>query len=411
MGYEYELLTRLAKYLNLELEIKVARTADEMIRMLNNGEGDLIANNLIVTKRRKNLISFANHSATTYQVLVQRKPQQWREMKLHEIDAALIRNPVDLIGKKIHVAKNSTSINRLKNLSEELGEDFKIIVAADTVSSEEIIIQVAKGEIDYTVENESVARLLQYQYPNIDVDLAISLPQRVAWGVRKDSPILLNAINEWLDIMKKKNDYYAIYQKYFDNKNSFRRRFSSDFFSMTGGSISVYDNLLKSYANSLHWDWRLLASLVYQESKFHSDKTSVAGAKGLMQLMPATAQQFGIDSLSSAHDNLEAGVKYLKLLCKSWKAEIPDSSERMKFVMASYNIGQGHVEDARRLAEKYGAEKNVWFDNVEFYLLQKANSKYYKDKVVRNGSAKGKETVKYVREIFDRYEHYQQFIQ
>ncbi|PIQ11049.1 MAG: lytic transglycosylase F [Ignavibacteriales bacterium CG18_big_fil_WC_8_21_14_2_50_31_20] len=411
MGYEYELLTRLAKHLNLELEIKIARTNDEMIIMLNNGEGDLVADNLIVTKRRKKIVSFVDHLTTSSQVLIQRKPINWRNMKLHEIDAMLIRSPIDLVGKIIHVAKVSPSINRLKNLSEELGADIDIIVAPDSLTSEDLIGQVSNGEIDYTIEDEKIARLLQFEYQNIDINLPISLPQKIAWAVRKDSPLLLNEINNWLANIKKTTDYYVIYQKYFDNKYSFRKRYRSDYFSMTGGNISEYDNLIKEYANTLHWDWRLLASLIYQESQFRPNRTSTAGATGLMQLMPATAQKFGIDSLSSTYDNLEAGVKYLKLLCKNWKAEIPDSSERMKFVMASYNIGQGHVEDARKLAEKYGADKNIWFDNVEFYLLQKAYPKYYKDKVVRNGSAKGKETAKYVRDIFYRYEHYQQFIQ
>jgi len=228
---------------------------------------------------------------------------------------------------------------------------------------------------------------------------------------RKESAKLLKGINDWLAKIKKTTDYYVIYQKYFDNKYSFRKRYGSDYFSMTGGNISEYDNLIKEYSNLLNWDWRLLASLIYQESQFLPKRTSTSGAKGLMQLMPATAEIFGIDSLSSSHDNLFAGVKYLEWLSKYWVHEISDSNERIKFVMASYNVGQGHVEDARRLAEKYGADSNVWFDNVEFYLLQKKDPKYYKDKVVRNGYAKGTETVKYVREIYDRYEHYQQFIE
>ena len=217
MGYEYELLTRLAKHLNLELEIKIARTNDEMIIMLNNGEGDLVADNLIVTKRRKKIVSFVDHLTTSSQVLIQRKPINWRNMKLHEIDAMLIRSPIDLVGKIIHVAKVSPSINRLKNLSEELGADIDIIVAPDSLTSEDLIGQVSNGEIDYTIEDEKIARLLQFEYQNIDINLPISLPQKIAWAVRKDSPLLLNEINNWLANIKKTTDYYVIYQKYFDN--------------------------------------------------------------------------------------------------------------------------------------------------------------------------------------------------
>ena len=92
-----------------------------------------------------------------------------------------------------------------------------------------------------------------------------------------------------------------------------------------------------------------------------------------------------------------------------WKESITDSLERIKFVLASYNIGLGHIEDAQRLSEKYGANPNIWYDNVEYYLLQKSKPKYYNDEFVRNGYSRGRETVTYVKEIFDRYEHYKKF--
>ena len=411
MGYEYELLKRLADDLELELEIKVVHNIDEMIEMLNRGDGDLIAYNLTVTKQRTEMVSFAEHHTTTRQVLVQRKPINWRDMKLHEIEKGLINSPINLIGKEIHVVRGSSYIERLNNLSEEIGADLNIIEAPLGTSSEDLVNMVANGEIDLTVEDENVAKLQRYQHPIIDVSMVLSLPQRIAWAVRRKSPQLLEAINIWLLKMKKKTDYHVIYRKYFESRKSFRRRINSDYFSLTGGSISVYDDLIKEYSYSLDWDWRLLASLIYQESQFHPDKTSWAGAKGLMQLMPATAKQFGVNNVTNVHQNVEAGVKYLTWLTNYWKEEIPDSTERIKFVMSSYNIGPGHIVDARNLAKKYEANPNIWFDNVETYLLKKSNPKFYNDSVVKYGYAKGTETVKYVREIFDRYEHYKQFIE
>ena len=411
MGYEYELLTRLAKHLDLKLEIKVVHSIDKMMEMLNSGEGDLIAYNLTVTKERQKSIAFALHHTTTRQVLVQRKPENWRKMKLHEIDATLLHSPIELIGKEIHITAGSSYIGRLKNLSEEIGADLNIVEAPDSISAEKLIELVATDSINYTVDDENIAKLMQFQYPIIDISMALSLPQRIAWGVRKKSPLLLKEINNWLTKLKKKTEYYVIYRKYFESRYSFKRRINSEYFSQTGGNISVYDNLIKEYSDSLGWDWRLLASLIYQESQFHPDKTSWAGAKGLMQLMPATAKQFGAVNTANVHQNVKAGVKYLKWLTKYWENEITDSTERIKFVMASYNIGHGHIEDARRLAEKYGANHNIWNDNVEVYLLKKSDPKYHNDPVVRNGYARGKETVKYVREIFDRFEHYKQFIE
>jgi membrane-bound lytic murein transglycosylase F len=154
----------------------------------------------------------------------------------------------------------------------------------------------------------------------------------------------------------------------------------------------------------------LLASLIYQESQFNPDKTSWAGAKGLMQLMPATAKQFGVTKISNPEDNLKGGVKYLKWLTDYWKEDIPDSTERIKFVMASYNIGPGHIRDARRLAKKYDSNPNVWTNSVEKFLLKKSNPKYYNDSVVKYGYARGTETTKYVNDILGRYDHYLHFI-
>ena len=410
MGYEYELLKRLAADLKLELEIKVVREIDEMIDLLNNGTGDLIAFNLTVTKNRTKAVTFTEHHTLTPQVLVQRKPENWREMKLHEIENSLIRSPIDLIGIPITVRRNSSYITRLKNLSDEIGEDLNIISSKPNINIEDLISMVATGEIDYTVADKNIAELYSGYYPILDIDYAISLPQRIAWAVRKNSPKFLEAVNEWLQKEKKKNDYYTIYDRYFENSKGFNKRINSEYFSLTGGKISKYDEEIKKYALKLNLDWRLLASIIYQESKFKPDKISWTGASGLMQLMPATAKRFGVEDSSNVHENLEAGVKYLSWLEQYWSEEIPNAIERFKFVLASYNIGPGHIVDAKKLAKKYGADPNVWFDNVEQYLLKKSEAKYYNDEVVELGYARGKETVKYVREVLDRYEQYKKFI-
>lgn len=410
MGYEYELLKRLAADLKLELEIKVVQEIEEMIEALNNGTGDVIAFNLTITKERTKSVSFTEYHTLTPQVLIQRKPENWRQMKLHEIEQRLIRSPIDLIGKPLTVRMASSYVTRLNNISDELGADLNIIESEANVNTEDLISLVASGEIDYTVADENIAELYSGYYPILDIYYTLSLPQRIAWAVRKNSPNLLNAINEWLKKEKKKNDYYTIYDRYFENTKGFKRRINSEYFSLTGGKISKYDEEIKKYALKLNLDWRLLASIIYQESQFKPNKTSWAGASGLMQLMPATAKRFGVEDLSNAHENLEAGVKYLKWLEEYWSDDIPNSAERYKFVLASYNIGPGHIVDARNLTKKYGIDPNIWFDNVETYLLKKSEAKYYNDDIVKLGYAKGKETVKYVREILDRYEQYKKFI-
>ncbi|RMD49583.1 MAG: lytic transglycosylase F, partial [Ignavibacteria bacterium] len=234
--------------------------------------------------------------------------------------------------------------------------------------------------------------------------------QKVAWAVRKSSPALLDTVNSWIKKMRRKSEYYVIYNKYYKNRVAYARRRRSDLFAMESGKISQYDDILKKYSVQLGWDWRILASQVYQESQFDPNAKSWAGAVGLMQLMPETAKHYGVENPRDPVQSLHAGLKYELWLDNFWKDYIEDKDERMKFVLASYNIGFGHILDAMKLAEKYGANPKIWFDNVEKYLLLKSKKKYYNDPVVRNGYCNGKETVKYVREIIDRFKHYRHFI-
>ncbi len=410
MGFEHDLVDKLAEHLGVEVEYKIVKEIDKMIEMLNSGEGDLIAFNLTVTKERKKKIDFSVHHHTTKQVLVQRMPENWQRLRLHEIEKKLIRNVVDLEEKTIHVRHHSSYIERLNNLSNEIGGHINIIEADPNYTLDDMIERVANGEIDFTVADENVALLNKTYFRNIDIDTQISLPQKIAWAVRKNAPKLKSAIDEWLTELKKKTEYYIIYNKYFKNRGTIRKRFRSDFFSYTGGKISEYDDYLKEFSSQINWDWRLTSAVVFQESQFNPNAVSWAGAKGLMQLMPITKKQFGISETAGPIVNLKTGIKYLGWLEDLWAKQIADSTERMKFVLASYNIGYGHIMDASRLAEKYGADPNIWFDNVEKYLQLKSKEKYFNDEVVKNGYARGTETVAYVKEILEIYNHYKQFI-
>jgi membrane-bound lytic murein transglycosylase F len=410
MGYEYELLNLYAKHLGVKLKIKVLRNITEMFRLLNQGKGDLIAYNLTVTGNRKKEAAFTVPLNTSKQVLVQRRPAGWERMTLDQTRENLIKSPIELIGKEVWVRNGSVYIQRLKHLSEEIGGEIFIKVAPPEETTEDLIKKVSDGEIDYTVADENIARLNQAYYRNIDFSVALSLPQQIAWAVRKTSVDLLRDLNNWISREKRRTDYYVIYDRYYKNRLAFRRRLRSEYFSHTGGKISKYDDLIKKYASQLNWDWRILAALIYRESQFNPKAKSWAGARGLMQLMPVVAKKYGVKNLNNPVQNLKAGMKYIKWLDKYWSKYITDKTERIKFVLASYNIGYGHIQDARRLAEKYGANPNIWENNVEVFLLKKSNPKYYNDKSVRNGFASGKETVNYVNDIFNFYQTYKKFI-
>ncbi len=410
MGYEYELLQLLGEHMDLPVNIKLARGIGEMIEMLEEGEGDLIAYSLTVTANRRERLAFTEPMNVTQQVLVQRKPDDWQQMRLHEIENELIRSAIDLDGKTIHVRKGSAYVTRMEHLSREIGGEIEIIEAPGEVTTEELIRMVAEGEIEYTISDENIASINAAFYRNIDIETPVSLPQQTAWAVRPTSPELLETINAWLLKAQNDADYYVIYNKYYENRRAFSSRYASDYFPITGGSISPYDEILREQSEQINWDWRKLAALVYQESQFRPRARSWAGAVGLMQLMPRTAREFGATDPYNPEQNIQAGVKFLQWLDDYWREHIEDEEERLKFVIASFNVGQGHVQDARRLAEKYDADPDIWNDNVERFMLKKSNPDYYNAEVVSFGYASGIEPVTYVENIYNLYEHYKKFI-
>ena len=171
--------------------------------------------------------------------------------------------------------------------------------------------------------------------------------------------------------------------------------------------ISQYDKIIKREVRKLGWDWRMMASIVWNESRFDVDAISSQGARGLMQFMPRTAERFGLegDEVLNPALSIEAGVEYLMFLERRFD-EIADRDERIKFVLAGYNAGPGHVRDAMALAEKYGDNPYVWYGSVEKWLLALQESKYYNDKVCKHGFFRGRHTIRYVQNVFKKYEEY-----
>jgi membrane-bound lytic murein transglycosylase F len=406
MGYEYELLNNLAKHLGVDLKITITTGVERAIDQLNRGEGDILAFPLTVTKDRTPYVAFSKPHFHSYQVLVQRKPDNWRRMGIDDINEKLLRNPVNLIGKEVYVLPGTSFEKRLMHLSDEIGGD--IIIRKDTTiaESESLMRKVAFGDIDYTVADHLIANVNASYYPNLDVNTPLGVSQQVAWATRKNAPELLTAINGWLAQVKKEATFMIIFNRYYKSPRTSLLRLRSDYSSIGGNKLSPFDSLIKQGAQKLGWDWRLLASLVYQESNFLPKGESWAGARGLMQLMPSTARQFGAENLDDPRQSLGAGVGYLKYLDRFWLKKVPDAQERIKFILASYNVGLSHIIDARKLAEKHGKDPAKWYGEVEYFLSRKSDPKFYRDPVVTAGFCKCEEPINYVRDILDRFEEY-----
>lgn len=409
MGFEYELLKRLAEHLDLKLEIVVSTDLDSEFEVLNRGDVDLIAHGMAITNQRKDEVNFTEYLYLTKQVLVQKKPDNYRKISWGALQKQLIHDPIELIDDTVSIRRNSNYYERLISLSNEIGGNIVIDTLDSQLSTDEIIKMVANGEIKYTIADENLAKINASYNPILKIDIPISFSQRIAWVTRKKAPEFKAVINDWIRSERKEATNYVIYNKYFKNKRNFKRRIKSEYYSLNNNQISKYDNLIKKYAKKIDWDWRLLAAQVYQESRFDPGAKSWAGAKGLMQVMPATAESLGIKDISDPNESIRGGTDYLDHLYKRF-TDIPDPLNRVIFSLASYNCGYSHVRDAQRLAKENGLDPTIWSDHVEKMILALSLPKNFNKPFIKYGYVRGTEPVNYIKQIFERYEHYKQFI-
>lgn len=408
MGFNYELLKSFSDHIGVDLEIVTEDNIQESFDILRTGNADMLALGFTVASSAGEEIQFTEPVNETGQVLVQRKPDNRNLPAPDDVEEKMIRAREQLANKTIYTQMGSSNVEQLNLLSKEIISPINIIQVP--YDSENLIQLVENGEIDYAVCDQNVAMVNATYYPDIDINTTLSFSQDLVWGIRKTgSDELLKEFNVWISNFRKTNTYALLYAKYFRNTRS-NSIINSDYYALNTGKVSPWDDLIKIYSDSIRWDWRLLASLIYQESRFIPDVRSLAGAYGLMQIMPETGRNFGIDITSSPGNNLKAGTKYINWLHSIFDEKIQDENERMRFILAAYNAGPAHVLDAMRLAEKNGNDPHVWENNVSVWLQKKADPKYFNDEVVNSGYYPGHSSVLFVDQILDRYEHYKNIV-
>lgn len=412
MGYEYELLEKFCLYLGVNLEIKVIHNMGSLIDSLMAEKGHLVAANLTVTQDRKQWVLFSDPMLKTKQILVQRKPDHWRKLNREQLEKKLIRDLSYLNDKKVTVLQGTSFEDRLKNLNNEIGGGILIDRLSGNLSFDSLFQMLESGKIDYTIVDENLSSFVLADYVNLDGKTPVSFTQNIAWATNLYNKKLNDTINYWLNNILPRREKAHIYNKYFKWVKKANKKAKSSYSLTAGGQFSPYDDEIKLQASNIGWDWKLLASLIYQESNFDPNAKSWTGATGLMQVVPKTASEYTeIDTLlANPQSNLAIGAKHLAKQQKYWLKNGLDSLESIPFSLASYNVGIGHILDAQRLAAKYNKSAKNWGE-VSLYLAKLSEPSVYQDQVVRHGYCRGKEPVQYVNQILSRYQHYNNFNQ
>lgn len=422
MGYEYELLSRFAKSAGLRLVPVEVRDSSALFDRLNRGDGDIIAAGLVAPSNETQILASdglyatapaivqrgavspgAGHAPATQKALAREERETTAPITVR---ARLVERPAELAGQRVDISRRSPYRQTLLELNDELTDDVHIVEVDESV--DRLMQRLAEGEIGFTVAAENVAKLKATEYTNLIVQPTLGPPQQVIWAMRRTSPRLHDTLNAWIREQRKKGLLAVLYRKYFLDRRGFAQRAASRYLTAETGQLSPYDDFFREYARIPGWDWRLVASQAYQESRFNPNARSWAGATGVMQIMPRTARELRVNP-RDPRQSIEGACHYLWKLDDRWRKVIPGEKDRIRFILAAYNVGLGHVEDARRLAEKFGDDPGDWED-VAYWLIRKSKRSVYNDPVVKYGFARGTEPVDYVERILDRFEHYKAFV-
>ncbi len=385
-GFEYELIKKFAEEQDLYLDLVIPPRFEDMIPYLLEGKGDVIAAMLTHTEDRAGYMDFSRPYLEVRQVLVgteDNPPPETLE---------------DLAGRRITVRRSSSYEERLRELQQQ-GIPLIIESPIDSLNDQEPVELVARGLANYTVVDNVIARMEQAFYPNLVIGMPVTESQHIAYGIRPNAPQLAEALDEFVSRYRK-SSYFAILQRrYFQHSPRFLRHRSAQLALRMEGRISRFDPLFKAAGERYGFDWRLLAALSYVESNFYPDSKSWAGAMGLMQLMPITAEELGVENIYDPRENIMGGARYMRFLMKQYD-DVETDYDRLAFALGSYNVGWGHVQDARRWALAHGKDHNSW-NEVRKVMAQFDQPEFYRDS--RNGYFKGRYVVAYVDNVLNRY--------
>ncbi|MFB1015708.1 MAG: membrane-bound lytic murein transglycosylase F [Alteromonadaceae bacterium] len=383
-GFEYELAKDYADTIGVELRIIPSYNLEELFPKLDSGEVDFLAAGLAVTKNRLDDFSFSPSYQEVSHKVVFKQGNEWpRELK-------------DLSGT-LMVTSSSSHAENLQNI--KLVHPELTWQETSELDNEELLIQVLEGKIDYTIIDSHVLAMNRRYYPEISIAFTIKPAEPLAWLVsKKNDASILASLIEFFGKVHHDGTLLVLDDKYYGHVEEFNYVDTRLFIKAVDDKLPKYQALFEKHGQDI--DWRLLAAISYQESHWEPHARSFTGVRGMMMLTLVTAKQMGINSRLDAEQSILGGAKYLKRMINKMPERIPEP-DRTWFALASYNVGFGHLNDARIITQYQGGDPDRWFD-VKTRLPLLKQKKYYKH--TKYGYARGDEPVEYVQSIRRYYE-------
>ncbi len=386
-GFEYELAQQFAKHLNVKLKIIVPDNLGDMLQLIEQGKADIAAAGLTVTPSRKDIIRFGPVYQEVTQQLVYRQGTKKP------------RNLTDLKEGQLEVVANSSHVEQLQSHQQE-------IPALDWLENSELdsssLLELVQLEmIDYTIADSNEIAANQTLFPELRVAFDISEPQPLAWAMPlAEDGSLYDEMVTFFEKMDASGDLDRLTAKYYGHIRRFDYVDTRAIHRRILTHLPKYQSTFEQAANDYNYDWRLLAAISYQESHWNPQAVSSTGVKGLMMLTQATAKQVGIEDREDPTQSIHGGAAYLASIRERLPERIVEP-DKTWITLASYNIGLGHVEDARVLTEQAGKNPNLWPD-IKAHLPLLSKKKWYEQ--TRHGYARGGEPVRYIENIRRYYD-------
>lgn len=383
-GFELELSQALADKLGVKLELFPSYHLDELLQKLETGQVDYIAGGLTLTEIRKGKYRSSPAYRWINEVLVFKQGNAWPRS-------------VDDLTDSIVVVKDSSHAETLQQLE----QDHPTLKWQQdpTLDAEEILQQVVDGNIAYTVTDSNQLALNRRFYPNLSIAFTVRDNLPVSWLLADNQDDSLYAVLiEFFGAMYQGGELIALEDRYFGHVQQFDYVDTLSYIEAIEQTLPSFKPWFEQYAGEL--DWRLLAALSYQESHWDAKAKSPTGVRGLMMLTLPTAQQMGVTSRLDAQQSIRGGSRYLHRLVTRIPERIP-MPDRLWFALASYNVGWGHVEDARILTQRDGADPDKWLDVKQRLPLLRQKNVY---QTTKYGYARGDEAVTYVDNIRRYYD-------